>query len=284
MKLDNKALNKMIVLTLIGKNQMKNLTAVLSSVLLASCTTTQQLKLNTKSESSLENYKDKPASEFIYNRYIADYDSLGFGLINRGADYIFSGINKVVKSKEVESDIRKKYNLHLAFYNYADPSRLLRPKVELSKLCSVQGGSIKALNLFTRNIARENMNNALKESLTHYSFEYLNSAGEVKRFNSSEQKIMMTPDFGIPMYAKLNSVREGIVDRSEARSKSIKMSSFPSAFDEAIRAESFGVFECASDRRSLWKANITPLYVEKGSDHGIDLNTEVATIQISAND
>lgn len=263
---------------------MKNITTILSIVLLASCTTTQQLKLYTKSESSLEKYKDKPASEFIYNRYIADYESFGTGLLNKGTDYVFSGINKAVKGQDTESDIRKKYNLHLAFYNYADPSRLLRPKVELSKLCSVQGGSIKTLSLFTRNIARENMNNALKISLTNYSFEYLNSAGEVQRFNSSGQKIMITPDFGIPMYAKLNSVREDIVKRSVASSKSIKMSSFPSAFDEAIRAESFGVFECASDKQSLWKANITPLYVEKGSDHGIDLNTEVATIQISAND
>ena len=62
------------------------------------------------------------------------------------------------------------------------------------------------------------------------------------------------------------------------------MSSFPAAFCGAIEAKSFGEFKYLPNSKSLWKVNIVPVYVEKSSDIVIDLNTEVATIQVIAND
>lgn len=278
---------------------MKKLILLLCLSLTTSCTS-QYLALTTKSIDDLERYNDKTASEFIHNRYITKYDTAGIGWIRRGADALISGASAVYSKlgAEVEFtdvEMQEKLNVVQLFYNLSDYHRLLKPKLELTNLCSVHGGILTPLKLHRTNIATQNLDNYFRNNFRTLAANYMNAGSIAANVNSSNTTIDIAPNWGIPLLANTQDIRQIALqnmraleqkDKQRAASNTRKMLNSDMAIDgesalqEAIDEESFGVFQCSKGKEKLWRVSILPLWNEVLQQQA----TSVAYVQIAADD
>lgn len=253
--------------------------SILLSVFIVSGCTTQWASLTTKSVEDLEEYKDAPASEFIWNRYITGHDTAGIGYLNKGMDLVISGVETVAKKKTATFyDISREFNLHKAFYNLADYSSLLKPKQELENLCKVKGGEFSSINMYKVNIPGANLDLSYSLKFLQLASDYINSEKIADNINNMKLSIDLPHSIKIPPIVVTADKIQSMVLRDMGRleefqrlrnasNNNIMLSgdmatAGEGAFGEALSAGAFGEFNCTIDSQIIWSASIRPLWNE----------------------
>lgn len=252
--------------------------SILLSVFIVSGCTTQWASLTTKSVNDLEEYKNAPVSEFIWNRYITGHDTAGIGYLNKGMDLVISGIETVAKEKTATFyDISRDFNLHKAFYNLADYSSLLKPKQELENLCKVKGGEFSSINMFKVNIPGSDLDLSYSLKFIQLASDYINSEKIAKNVNDMKLSIDSPPSIKIPIVVTADKIQSMVLRDMgkleefqrlrDASNIDIMLSgdmaiAGEGAFGEALSAGAFGDFNCTIDSQIIWSASIRPLWNE----------------------
>lgn len=266
---------------------------LLVNILLVGCTS-QWLALTEKTKNSLQHYKNKTASEFIYKRYITKYDTLGVGYLHQGMDIVGARLDKIRTPPREETfySLSRKLNLYRAHYNMLDYSQLIKPSRELAKLCIVHGGQYRIVESFKINIPRMNLDNHFSNRFLELAAQYSNATKTSRLINSRKERIYLTDSWGIPLLADSQDIRDSVLaewgklEEYKGLRNSSKIDKMlkgdmaiqgEDAFDSAIQEGAFGVFNCKNGSESLWNVSIMPLWNEVKM-------TNVAVLQIAASD